>query len=539
MNQIPDATIGSGTIYVDTYNGTTLVGTKYSGFTARVPDSVKPYVTCMLEDITGIDDIYGSPVQGLSKIKATVSAMTSYGSQIKRYEISVDGTKYMSQTVTTGLLTKAGTIPVAVRVIDQRSRLATWSYDMNVQAYEPPKIKSVNVHRCNQDGTENDQGDFVKVTMAAEISPLGNKNNAGYQVWYKKQSETAFMAGIDKWYVMNPDYSPDDISFVFAADGNSTYDIKAVAYDSHNTTQRVTTVSTAFTLMNWNAQGNGMGIGKVAEKENTLQVGLDLQTLGNQYSFASIGTAGVNGFIRLAEITLKKTTYNDTPITFELVRRGDSTPMKVSILFQGGNSALQTIWYEGSNYNAYVTETSSSVWGLYVQKYSNNDDITVSRWYTSETMMDKISVAFIGDQVASVPLGLKGYYKATPAILRSIIDFLLPVGTILQRYDHNDPNTMYPGTTWVRMENTFLWGCDAKGAIGLTGGAKTHTLTVDELPSHSHGSVYSQHASGTKDKAWYSASGTSVAYGTVATGGGQAHNNMPPYTQVSIWRRTG
>jgi microcystin-dependent protein len=93
------------------------------------------------------------------------------------------------------------------------------------------------------------------------------------------------------------------------------------------------------------------------------------------------------------------------------------------------------------------------------------------------------------------------------------------------------------GGTWVRIEEAFLWATGS-GTIGLTGGEKTHTLTIDELPEHTHGSVYSQHAEGTKDKAWYNTSGSSLTYGTVATGGGQAHNNMPPYIQVSMWRRT-
>jgi microcystin-dependent protein len=109
---------------------------------------------------------------------------------------------------------------------------------------------------------------------------------------------------------------------------------------------------------------------------------------------------------------------------------------------------------------------------------------------------------------------------------------------VLTLYSHADPNDMYPGTTWVRITNGFLWAVDSSGTIGLTGGAKEVTLTVDQIPAHSHGSVYSGNVSGTKTHAWLASGGTAMAYGTVAAGGGQAHNNMPPYVQVSIWRRT-
>lgn len=546
MNLIPDSVSGSGTIYVDTYNGSTKIGTKWCGFTATVPASVKPSCSCALEDITGVDDKLGSPVQSLSRIKATVTATQAYSSPIKAYSIVMDGVRYSSSTATSGYLTKSGTSPVTVTVTDGRGRVGTWSYNMTVQAYTPPRITKLNVHRCDSDGTENDQGEYVKVTMSAEIDPVGNKNTAAYYCYYKAHSATDYETGISETYIMNPDYSPDNLSFIFEADGNSTYDIYASAADSYNVGERTTTVSTAFTMMNWNAEGNGMGIGKVAEKEKTLQVGIDLQTFGNQYSFASNGVASTNGFVRLAEITVKGYAAN-VPIVFELLRRGANTPMTVSVLFTSTNSNrpnLQTIWYEGSNYDAYVSETSESVWGFYVKKVDANDDITVSRWYTGEYMKDRVSVKFTGDLVDTVPLGLKGYYHATPAILRSMIDCFLPVGTIIHRYDHNDPNTMYPGTTWVRMANTFLWGCDASGDIGITGGEKTHTLTLGEMPMHSHSIAVANTASGSltaSNAIRYNSSATSYN-GTVYTnnsGGGQAHNNMPPYTQVSIWRRTG
>ena len=198
-------------------------------------------------------------------------------------------------------------------------------------------------------------------------------------------------------------------------------------------------------------------------------------------------------------------------------------------------STLGTIRYEGSNYGVYAYAPDALTWNIYVLKGSNYDTITLQDWYTSKSMNSRVTVTFPGTLVDEVP---QPYYRATPAVLDSILDAFMPVGFVLTLYSHADPNTMYPGTTWVRITNAFLWAVDASGTIGQTGGSKTHTLTVDEIPAHSHGSVYSQHANGTKAQAWYTTTGTNLAYGPVANGGGKAHNNMPPYIQVSIWRRT-
>jgi hypothetical protein len=277
---------------------------------------------------------------------------------------------------------------------------------MSVLAYTPPSVNKLTVHRCDEDGTENEQGEYVKVTMGAVVSPLGNKNNASYNCWYKKSLDTDYTHGLGEIGLPgSANYSPTNLSFIFAADSNSTYDIEAIAADNHKSDTRTTTVSTAFTLMNWNAKGNGMGIGKVSEKENTLEIALDL-------------------------------------------------------------------------------------------------DI---------------------DEDANI---------------QSLFDRIYPIGSIYLAYNHVNPGTLFGGT-WERLQNAFLWAVDSSGTIGQTGGEKTVTLTEKQIPSHTHGSVYSQHASGTKDKAWYTTTGTNMAYGTVATGGGEAHNNMPPYIQISAWRRTG
>lgn len=534
MNDIPNATSASGRIFVDTYSGSTLVGTKYTGFTVTVPASVKPSCTVTLTDTTGMDGIYGSPVQGLSKIKVAVTATEAYSSPIASYDISINGTKYSTATATTGFLVNSGDSPVKVTVTDKRGRTsAVWSYTMNVQAYSPPSISMLSVGRCDEDGTDNDQGNFVEVRFSASVTPLGNLNTVSYRMRYKKTSDTTWsnVALASSGYLIEED------SHIFEADPEYSYDIELIVTDRHKTATRSTSVSTAFTLMDWHYSGTGIRFGGVAEDRYTFRNDLKLQQTENSYCFYSEGTSGVKGYVAIAQIEITHTNAN-APITFYLTRRNANSTMTVHVRFQNvsaTNPGLDSIVYEGQNYGAFLHPESDSVWTLYVEKTAQNDPVTLQKWTTSMFMDGRILVTFPGGQMETLPLP---YYRATPAVLTSIIDCLLPVGMIIQLYSHADPNDMYPGTTWVRLTNTFLWGCDSSGTIGQTGGEKTHTLTVAELPEHTHGSVYSGNVDATKTHAWLASGGSAMAYGTVETGGGAAHNNMPPYTQVSIWRRT-
>lgn len=124
-----------------------------------------------------------------------------------------------------------------------------------------------------------------------------------------------------------------------------------------------------------------------------------------------------------------------------------------------------------------------------------------------------------------------------------------PVGSIYMSVNATSPATLFGGT-WEQIKDTFLLSAGDTYTAGDTGGEAEHTLTVDEMPSHGHDvntthagtgcGFYRTNASG--GSSWAMLTGGrsgSMGYPYAAnTGGGQAHNNMPPFLAVYVWKRT-
>lgn len=108
-----------------------------------------------------------------------------------------------------------------------------------------------------------------------------------------------------------------------------------------------------------------------------------------------------------------------------------------------------------------------------------------------------------------------------------------------------DPVAHWPGTQWQKIEGRFLLAASGEHPLGETGGEEEHTLTTKEMPPHGHDYQLANSSqtddTNTFSAAWVSKKRLTVysTYGTQATGGGQAHNNMPPYTTRIYWERVG
>ena len=124
-----------------------------------------------------------------------------------------------------------------------------------------------------------------------------------------------------------------------------------------------------------------------------------------------------------------------------------------------------------------------------------------------------------------------------------LIKLVFPIGSTYITQTNTNPSEILKFGTWERVKGKVLVGLDENDTdfneIGKTGGKKTHTLTVDEMPSHTHIVNYSGGAgTSTGVTAMGDQLGTSSAI-VQATGGGQPHNNLQPYQVIGyMWRRT-
>lgn len=114
-----------------------------------------------------------------------------------------------------------------------------------------------------------------------------------------------------------------------------------------------------------------------------------------------------------------------------------------------------------------------------------------------------------------------------------------PIGSIYISINSTNPSTLFGGT-WEQIKDRFLLACGSTYKNGTTGGEATHKLTINEMPEHNHIENYvgvnwkQDGASGT-----YCVSSALEPYRVTGnTGGSQAHNNMPPYLAVYMWKRT-
>ena len=200
----------------------------------------------------------------------------------------------------------------------------------------------------------------------------------------------------------------------------------------------------------------------------------------------------------------------------------------------------------GSYANLVVNgDNSGSGYGLSSQK------VVSGPWTSVITIKQSTIYHLVFDGTAWVILNGSELIKADNIDYTTLINKIYPVGSIYMSVNNVSPAT-FIGGTWVEFaQGKTLIGLDPDDTdfdtVEDTGGEKTHTLTVDEMPSHSHtfkgipkdqnfswADPYTRNGYATTNVNPYPAQGGAVNN----SGGGGAHNNLQPYVVVYMWKRT-
>jgi len=508
LSRMPSDKNATFTIEVATYsdsNYANYVGTKSASATLTV--TIKPSVS--LGNIAiNTSPISGYAVAGYSTVKATWSATAGSGASngTTYFTISTGSLTASSSTASSGTVTSTTipgsannyTLTITAYTVDSRGlRSDNVSKSITVYGYQPPTATLSAYRVANSTSTTEDgAGVYVYVTFSGAVrSSVNNQNSI--------QSTTCTYSGSISGTATNGQH-------IALADSQSATFTLTVRDKMTSSTAIVSVAPALYPLDLYdNGQGTvGVGFGTTAERSK-VKSALPMDINGNV-----ITTNGYiwskNGSIYAGDDTLANNTTERRVVVY-----GGAGQM--ALYSQPSSTGNRGLWLDahgtGGGKNAFTIDTNNNV-------------------------------TFYGT-------------------INGLVDMVYPVGSIYMSVNSTSPATLFGGT-WEQIKGRFLLGTGTPDdnsntyygsdltyngstkyneQVGSTGGESRHTLSVAEMPSHTH-SIYYYNSSGSLSFGYNfgnkgSASAvTTASSGIGVTGGDASHNNLPPYFVVYMWKRT-
>lgn len=490
--QLSSATSGTATCQMKTLNAGVQVGDIVNiNFTVTVPSTFLPTFSAGPTVVqTGNPTGFTTSswfIQGVTMPKISATAIGSNGSTITKYNFSianggsgeVTGAGAKSWTATT--ISTAGAAVWTVVATDSRGRTVTATGSIDVTAYSSPSVIVNELYRTTAGGLASGDGTYYKVrataTAVTQGTPLATNAITEIKVQHRLKGTTTWSTAVA---ITNNTLSAiQGGGLVTILD---TWEVRISCRDKIKPSTDVYSSLGALppAVRAWDFRNDRGALGRFAGAAKTFQLPDDWQAISGRYkSVVSTGTPPL-----------------------EVASTTAVTNLNADLL--DGNHASD---FAAASHN----QSASTI---------TTGTLPVARGGTGVT--------------TSKAIALLSY----------------PVGAIYMSYVSTSPATLFGGT-WSALGGRFLIGADGTYTAGATGGEAMHALTISEIPSHRHDSLYVENlgqalASGhggnptTGFGGGFGVNNANPAYlyTTAYTGGNQAHNNMPPYLVVYMWRRT-
>lgn len=475
----------------------TAVTTSGLGTTARTTvyavadQSMAPTFTLGVSPSSGV-------IQVITPVTISISGEScKYGASVASRSINADSRSSGGSSLSITPISN-GVIAVSATVKDSRGLSTTKTATFSVTAYSPPTLRSFSVARVDSSGATDPEGTSVKFSVAWE-SGSGDTGGNSCTVKYRQ-------AGVGAYVDCDEVISGDEYVITETFSTDYEYEFIAVIADKHRPIEKHVILERGFFTLDFRAGGDGMAIGQACTEPGlTINMPTKFKKPISEISFDDTGANG--GWIGA------KTQFDKVPIHFSVPHKVDGSRFDPLI---AGKDVNGNYWAFGQGAGQEICFV-----GFKAGRTENGID-----W--------KVSINTLTGAISAPGLSLAAY----------------PVGSIYISYNSTSPASLFGGS-WTPLSGFFPFfntSVDYK-----THGSATHTLSISEMPSHSH-TIRTNDGTNTWPRyyktnakngdlwnllAWNSSNsgGNGQPYLT-NTGGGGAHNNMPPYQNVYAWYRT-
>ena len=162
----------------------------------------------------------------------------------------------------------------------------------------------------------------------------------------------------------------------------------------------------------------------------------------------------------------------------------DGSNMTFRVLFPYGHNGQANMTLNGvdvvvNKYGTLIPLPYHNISSTYKSLQAN----TVLEMYYTSNYDGNNTPAFV---IVGNPIVLSSDNYIIYADGKNVTDTIYPIGSLYWSSKDTDPSTLFGGT-WVQIKDRFVLACgDTYKTVGATGGANSVTLSVSNMPSHTH-----------------------------------------------------
>jgi len=272
---LPNSTSGIATFTLETFSGSTSVGSKSVNATIKVRSSVVPSIDSIkITDANSVCAGIGQIVQSQSRLKFAITYSGEQGSTVTSVSTKFEGQTYNNSSFTTGTVQGSGSITYTTTIYDSRGRSSQISGKVTVSAYSSPSLTNVTARRANSSYTVDEaSGTYALLHFKAGFTSLTGKNVTSFYIQYRASGASSWTK-INSWdnnYTLEQDYKAGNL---FTSATNS-YEVAFGVKDKfmNDYSWQIFTVAPAYSLINFGKDGRSLTFfGQDGNQKDTLTV---------------------------------------------------------------------------------------------------------------------------------------------------------------------------------------------------------------------------------------------------------------------------